>query len=71
MRWPCTDIIAAKNDPIIPLSSYDEMKIGNKVNFHLTKFGGHMGYLSANKTRFQDRRWLDEAVVNWVEQNQN
>src|SRR5690606_26498971 len=44
-----THILGAKDDPIIPIASYDGVRLSSSVKLHLTPSGGHMGFLSRDK----------------------
>lgn len=61
-----TTILAAKDDPIIPIESFAGAGRDGAVRVEITESGGHMGYLCRQKTRYGDYRWLDVAVVDWV-----
>jgi len=54
-------ILHSKDDPLILKQNFD--KLPNKPNFDvlLTEQGGHVGWLAKG-----GRRWMDEAVVNWI-----
>jgi predicted alpha/beta-fold hydrolase len=60
-------VLAAADDPIIPLRTYADLRWGASVDFRLERAGGHMGFISATRTRFGDRRWMDAAVMDWLE----
>jgi len=60
-----TLMIQAKDDPLIPFSTYHHSAFAK--NPHLTlvtpDHGGHLGFLSRQKPRF----WLDETLLEWIE----
>jgi uncharacterized protein len=62
-----TVILAANDDPIVPTDSFEDVEYGSSVKLEITKGGGHMGFLSHKKTRFGDKRWMDEVICDWVE----
>ncbi len=62
-----TTVLAAADDPIIPEASFAGVRWSSAVAFQLTRTGGHMGFIAARRTRFGDLRWMDLAVVEWVE----
>jgi predicted alpha/beta-fold hydrolase len=66
VRVPTT-ILAAADDPIIPAVSFAGVKFSPAVAMRMEDAGGHMGFISRESTRFGDRRWMDAAVVDWVE----
>ncbi len=62
-----TVIIAADDDPFIPGSIYLDFPANDCMRLNLTRSGGHMGFISRQKTSWQDYRWMDEAVVRYAE----
>jgi predicted alpha/beta-fold hydrolase len=64
IRVPTT-IVAADDDPLIPHQMFEE--VGNRafVEIHMTRSGGHLGYVGA-KSADADRRWLDWRILEWV-----
>lgn len=61
-----TTILAAADDPIIPVESFAGVRFSSAVELRMEESGGHMGFIGARLTAFGDRRWMDEAVVDWV-----
>lgn len=58
IRVPMT-ILAAKDDPVIPVGGFDELKNVNPLlNLHLTTYGGHVGYI----TNIHGDSWLDQVL---------
>ncbi len=61
-------LIQAKDDPLIPFSTYRLPGLSPRQNPNLTlvtpDHGGHLGFLSRRKPRF----WLDETLLDWIEQ---
>ncbi len=53
-----TRMLLADDDPVIPLSSLDEVATSDALRIRRTKFGGHCGYLSNWK--------LDSWVNDWL-----
>lgn len=62
-----TLLLAAADDPIIPPRSYTTARFSPSTKVQLLPAGGHMGFIAKTRTRFGDLRWMDEAVVDWVE----
>ncbi len=60
-----TLILTAKNDPLVPVEQFEELKLPGAVQLHVAPSGGHLGYLSRNG-HDGDRRWMDWRVVEWV-----
>lgn len=58
-----TCVLAAMDDPFIPVQDYHEAKWSTAVKLKIHPSGGHLGYLSVVKNRFGNRRWLDEYMV--------
>lgn len=62
-----TVMITAEDDPMVPFITYAETARSDMVRLHTEEAGGHMGYLNGRPTPLGTRRWLDYAVVAWVE----
>ncbi|WP_166828520.1 YheT family hydrolase [Thalassoroseus pseudoceratinae] len=60
-----TLIIAAEDDPVVPGDSFADLKISPCTNLHLTKYGGHLGYIGRRGID-PDQRWLDWRIVDWL-----
>jgi hypothetical protein len=60
-------LIQAKDDPLIPFSTYNHPAFTTNPNLTLVtpEHGGHLGFLSRRKPRF----WLDETLLDWIESN--
>jgi uncharacterized protein len=61
-------LIAAEDDPFIPYESYLNSSFSSSVHLHVERTGGHLGFLTAEKTRYGTNRWLDEAICKAVSQ---
>lgn len=61
-----TDILVTSDDPLIPLSSFADVKTNSITRLHFLRGGGHMGMISRRKTPLGDYRWMDAAVVGWA-----
>ncbi len=62
-----TTILCAQNDPFIPPRVFEPVLKNFTLTFNAPEGGGHMGYISGSPTALGDRRWLDYAIVKWVE----
>jgi predicted alpha/beta-fold hydrolase len=62
-----TLVIAAKDDPIVTVKDFSSTDFSKSVSVRIEPSGGHMGFISKDVTRFGDHRWLEEALVTWVE----
>ena len=60
-----TQIIAAQDDPIIPIDVYDGAELSSWVQLHTTSSGGHLGFVGRGAVDL-DRRWLDWRAVDCV-----
>ena len=60
-----TLIVAAKDDPIVPIATVQESKISDAVRLIIAEGGGHLGYVAA-RSKDPDCRWLDWRVVDWT-----
>ena len=58
-------MIAAEDDPIVPIACYDHPVWQSNRNVQLMKLrrGGHVSFLARNNPRF----WLDHALLDWIE----
>ncbi len=54
-----TIILTAKNDPFVGYEHYASARISPSIQLHIEDFGGHLGYLSKDKTALGTNRWLD------------
>ncbi len=64
-----TIVFTAKDDPFVPVESYAAAKLSPNVHLHIEEYGGHMGYLSKDKTPLGTRRWQDYAIhqaLRWI-----
>jgi predicted alpha/beta-fold hydrolase len=57
-----TVILTSADDPFVPAISYREARTSASVHLHIEPVGGHMGYLSREKTPLGTKRWQDYAV---------
>ncbi len=59
-----TLIVAAADDPMIPVASFDGLPMSERVQLHISASGGHLGFIGRGG-RDPDRRWLDWRIVDW------
>jgi predicted alpha/beta-fold hydrolase len=64
IRVPCS-LIISRDDPLARNESFSYPK---NVNADITRFGGHLGFVSQTKTPLNDNYWSDWRVVTLVEQ---
>ena len=62
-----TLILTARDDPLVPVATFEGLKLPNSVRLHIAPHGGHMGYI-ARRGIDPDRRWMDWRVVEWMTQ---
>ncbi len=67
IRVPTT-ILCSKDDPFVPESVFQDARMSLCVDCLNPDFGGHMGYISKNKTPLGDRRWMDFICVQWAQE---
>jgi uncharacterized protein len=62
-------IITAKDDPLVPFSTYDHPEFQRNPCLRLVAVdhGGHLGFIARRRPRF----WLDGLVMDWLQQIQN
>ena len=62
-------LIQAKDDPMIPFSVYDHPAFTRNPHLRLIApdHGGHVGFIARGRPRF----WLDELLLDWVEEISN
>jgi len=60
-----TMIIAAADDPLVPANTFQQLRLSPSTTVHITRHGGHLGYIGASGAD-PDRRWIDWRVVDWV-----
>lgn len=61
-----TFVLAAKDDPLIPVRLFDKVDWSSSVEFHLAPGGGHLGFI-VRGGHDSDRRWADWRIIEWVE----
>ncbi len=58
-----TLILTARNDPLIPVESFERLSIPPNVHLHIAEGGGHLGYLAATNG---SRDWLQTQLLEWL-----
>lgn len=61
-----THILAAADDPIVPVKSILGSAMGSQVRMQIETSGGHMGFLGRKLTAHADYRWLDCFIESWI-----
>jgi predicted alpha/beta-fold hydrolase len=64
IRLP-TLILAAQDDPLVPIGCFDGLRLPSHVLLRITEHGGHLGYLGKRGVD-PDRRWMDWRIVDWI-----
>jgi predicted alpha/beta-fold hydrolase len=60
-----TTILAAADDPVVPIRPLQQARRSDAVEVFITRHGGHLGFIGRRGVD-PDRRWLDWRVVEWV-----
>ncbi len=64
-----TLIITAQDDPLVPVTTYhdtlNQLSDHGKVTLHLTKHGGHLGFIGG-PSNDPDPRWSDWRIIDWL-----
>jgi predicted alpha/beta-fold hydrolase len=60
-----TLILSASDDPLTPATMYNDVQLSPTVDLHLTRRGGHLGFV-ARRGIDADNRWMDWRVVDWI-----
>jgi len=64
IRLP-TLIMTAKDDPLVPSATFENLRPSPNVVVHMTEHGGHLGYVGAPGVD-RDRRWMEWRIVEWT-----
>ncbi len=62
-----TLLMSSKNDPLVPVQSYETARLSSSVRLHLENEGGHIGYLHSQRTALGSIRWLDYALFQHIQ----
>lgn len=65
-----TLVMTSDDDPFVDVADFRNQKTSAQVHIHITRGGGHLGYISQNKTPLGNHRWLDYAVVEFAKRCQ-
>ncbi|MGI9457256.1 MAG: YheT family hydrolase [Aeoliella sp.] len=60
-----TRIIAAANDPIVPIEPLREAQLGPRMKLLEARCGGHLGFVGRRGSD-PDRYWMDWRIVEWI-----
>jgi predicted alpha/beta-fold hydrolase len=60
-----TLVIAAADDPMIPLRLLDPIEWPSCAQVHIAGGGGHLGFIGCGGVD-SDRRWMDWRIVEWT-----
>ena len=61
-----TVLLTAENDPFVDAVDYRTARLSDQAVLHIEETGGHMGYLSRDKTPLGTHRWLDYALKEYL-----
>ena len=62
-----TIVLTAKDDPFVDYRDYETARLSPHVHMRIEESGGHMGYLTATPTPLNSQRWLDYALLTYLE----
>lgn len=59
-------VVQAKDDPLVPFSAFDHPAFSknDRLKLAVVEHGGHLGFLARRQPRF----WLDETLMDWIEE---
>lgn len=60
-----TLVLAARDDPMVPSTSFDGLAPPDCVRIHMTDQGGHLGFY-CRRGMLPDRYWMDWFVIDWL-----
>ena len=58
-------ILAAADDPMVPVRSIRKFPRSKSVELCVTATGGHLGFIGRRK-EVPDRRWMDHLILRWL-----
>lgn len=59
-------VIASRDDPLVPIASFDALAPHDSLHLHITETGGHLGFIGRAGID-ADRRWMDWRIIDWVQ----
>lgn len=60
-----TLILTSRDDPLIPVASFERLSLPASVRLHIAEGGGHLGYFAASNGD-ESREWLQTQLLGWV-----
>jgi predicted alpha/beta-fold hydrolase len=63
-----TLLLSSRDDPLVPVEMFEQLKPPAALSVHLTDSGGHLGFIGRGGTD-PNRRWMDWRVVDAVTAN--
>jgi predicted alpha/beta-fold hydrolase len=61
-----TIILSSHDDPFVPPGSLLGAEVSDQVHVHVERHGGHIGYLTKERTPLGTCRWLDYAMGHYL-----
>jgi predicted alpha/beta-fold hydrolase len=58
--------ITSRDDPIVPVASFERARFSPSTQVLITEHGGHLGFVGRAEPADPDGRWMDWRVVDWV-----
>ena len=62
-----TEVLTAADDPIVDATALENARLSDAVRLRVVPTGGHLGFLADRPTPLGTRRWLDHAVLQFLE----
>lgn len=62
-------MLMSDDDPIVSSGAYTKQKLNSNFKFRLEKTGGHLGYISKQKTPLKTNRWMDWFLIEHIEES--
>jgi hypothetical protein len=60
-----TLILTSRDDPLVPVGTFETVALPPAVALHITQHGGHVGYIGRSGVD-PDRRWMEWRIVDWL-----
>lgn len=66
IRTP-TVVISSRDDPLVEVEVLERVEVSRAVHVHLEDHGGHLGYVSTEHKSARTGRWIDRALLHYLE----
>jgi predicted alpha/beta-fold hydrolase len=61
-----TAVLHAADDPFVPVTAFESLRLPPAVHLHVEPRGGHVGYLTSEGLRLRPRPWLLHALDHFL-----